>query len=181
MPRTPQLAKFNISVHFLTAKMFGNKPYFREPICVRIFCEELEAPRRRYGFHVLAFVVMPDHVHFLLWWDTYARPELAISRIVWAVKGKGARRIVDHLKSGDWVGEGNAFVYPHPVLSPAREPLDRPYYRNWRYKIWQQGTGYDFNIYAGHKLRGEDQLPTCQSCPRRVGEYTRTVPMVQRG
>jgi len=37
-------------------------------------------------------------------------------------------------------------------LQPAREPADRPHYRNWRYKIWQQGAGYDFNVYTPHKL-----------------------------
>ncbi|MEO0249552.1 MAG: hypothetical protein ABIN58_08455, partial [candidate division WOR-3 bacterium] len=64
------LPKYNIGAHFLTAKTFQNTPFFSDPVCALIFCEELEAARVGYGFHVLAFVVMPDHIHLLLWWDT---------------------------------------------------------------------------------------------------------------
>ncbi len=126
------LPKYNIGVHFLTANTFGRKPYFHDPACALIFCEELEAARQKYGFHVLAFVVMPDHVHLLLWWNAETEPGLTISKIAWAVKGLSARRIVDYLKSrmvgeevkesqvdkgggvgqGDWVGKGIALAYP---------------------------------------------------------------------
>jgi putative transposase len=147
-PRT-HLPKYNIGVHFLTAKTFQNIPFFRYPACARIFCEELEAARMAYGFHVLAFVVMPDHVHLLLWWDTDRLPDLTISKVAWAVKGRAARRMVDYLKG---VGEGNAFTHPNTLLQPVREPIDQPHYRNWRYKIWQQGAGYDFNVYTPNKL-----------------------------
>jgi len=154
------LPKYNIGAHFLTAKTFKNIPCLGNPHCARIFCEKLESARARYGFHVFAFVVMPDHIHLLLWWDAEALPHLTISKIAWAVKGKTSRRIVNYLKEAgrvdegrvgeSRVGEGNAFAYPD--LSPARVPLDRPHYRNWRYKIWQQGAGYDFNIHTKHKL-----------------------------
>jgi putative transposase len=143
------LPKYNIGAHFLTAKTFQNIPFFREPVCARIFCEELEAARTAYGFHVLAFVVMPDHVHLLLWWDTDRLPDLTISKVAWAVKGRSARRMVVYLKR---VGEGIAFTHPGTLLQSVRKPADRPHHRNWRYKIWQQGAGYDFNVYAPHKL-----------------------------
>ena len=152
------LPKYNLGVHFLTANTFGRKPYFHDPACALIFCEELEAARQKYGFHVLAFVVMPDHVHLLLWWDPDTHPSLTISKIAWAVKGKSARRVVDYLKMlevSDWrVGDGTAVAYPGAPLrlQPARQPLDKPHYRNWRYKIWQKGAGYDFNVYTEHKI-----------------------------
>ena len=151
------LPKYNIGVHFLTATTFGRKPYFHDPACALIFCEELETARQKYSFHVLAFVVMPDHVHLLLWWNPDVNPDLAISKIAWAVKGKSARRIVDYLKMlevGDGrVGDGTAVAYPGTVrLQPARQPVSKPHYRNWRYKIWQKGAGYDFNIYTKDKL-----------------------------
>lgn len=153
VPRT-HLPKYEIGAHFLTAKTFRNTPFFSDPACALIFCEELEAARAKYGFHVLAFVVMPDHIHLLLWWDTELLPDLTISKVAWAVKGLSARRIVQYLKG---VGEGNAFDHPHPegnvLLQPVREPRDQPHYRNWRYKIWQQGAGYDFNAYTPYKLQ----------------------------
>ena len=160
------LPQYEIGAHFLTAKTFRNTPYFHDPACACIFCEELEAARARYGFHVFAFVVMPDHIHLLLWWDTEKLPELTISKVAWAVKGLSARRIVAYLKGQNRVGEGSALAHPrdtlahpsdaltHPgvILLSAREPEDKPHRRNWRYRIWQQGAGYDFNVYTYHKL-----------------------------
>jgi len=160
-PRT-HLPKYNIGAHFLTAKTFRSTPLFSDLTCAHIFCDELEAARTAYGFHVLAFVVMPDHIPLLLCWDTDALPDLTISKVAWAVKGRSARRMVDYLKGlseGAWIGDGSAVAYPgsvvaHPntLLQPVREPADRPHYRNWRYKIWQQGASYDFNVYTPRNL-----------------------------
>jgi len=170
-PKHTHLLKYNIGVHFLMAKTFKNTPYFGDPRCALMFCEELEAARVRYGFHVLAFVVMPDHVHLLLWWDTEARPDLTISKIAWAVKGLSARRIVDYLKSrvgaGTGVGDGIAVAYPGVLLRPVWKPADKPHYRNWRYKIWQKGAGYDFNIYTEKKLR--EKVDYIHANPIRAG------------
>lgn len=148
------LPKYNIGAHFLTAKTFKNIPYLRYAACARTFCEELEAARAGYGFHIIAFVVMPDHIHLILWWDTEALPDLTISKVAWAVKGRSARRIVEHLKGaskdtalacfspeedGKWVEDGNAVLHPtiaalHPEtpgrLKPVRTPRDAPHYRN---------------------------------------------------
>ena len=151
------LPKYNTGAHFLTAKTFNNIPYLGNPACARIFCEELESARVRYGFDVIAFVVMPDHIHLLLWWDRESIPELTISKIAWAVKGKSARRIVEHLKrvregNAKEVGVGEGIALAHPMLQPVREPEDRPHHRKWRYRVWQPGAGYDFNIYTPHKL-----------------------------
>ena len=47
---------------------------------------------------------------------------------------------------------GQCRGYPGALLQPVREPNDAPHYRSWRYKIWQKGAGYDFNIYTKDKL-----------------------------
>ncbi|NOZ26870.1 MAG: hypothetical protein GXP39_02315 [Chloroflexi bacterium] len=167
-----RLPKYNIGAHFLTAKTFKNFPYLRYAACARIFCEELEATRVRYGFHILAFVVMPDHAHLLLWWDAEALPELTISKVAWAVKGKSARRMVNHLKRVD---EGNALAHPEsapsghplPTLRPTRKPENKPRRRNWRYQIWQPGAGYDFNIYTKYKLL--EKIAYIHANPVRAG------------
>jgi len=174
-PSRRRLPKHDLGAHFLTTKTFHNTPYFRDPECAGIFCQELEAARVRYGFHVLAFVVMPDHVHLLLWWDAASVPDLVISKVAWAVKGKSARRIVDYLRSKDAgmggdttrVGDGNAVAHPQPMLQPVREPVDKPHHRNWRYKIWQQGAGYDFNIYTRRKLI--EKIAYIHANPLRAG------------
>ncbi len=187
MKSKTHLPKYEIGVHFLTAKTFQNTPFFNDPTCALIFCEELEAARVRYAFHVLAFVVMPNHIHLLLWWDTEAQPDLTISRVAWAVKGMAARRIVQYLKSNEVgeqfrnrAGDGMAVAYPelaNPqhtpahrlplLLKPVLESKNQPHYRNWRYKIWQQGAGYDFNIYTPHKL--QEKVTYIHANPVRAG------------
>ncbi|BCX02774.1 MAG: hypothetical protein KatS3mg053_0712 [Candidatus Roseilinea sp.] len=142
------LPKYEIGAHFLTARTFDRAPFFGDPACARIFCEELEVSRQKYHFCVFAFVVMPDHIHLLLWWDRDQHPDLTISKVAWAVKGLTAKRVVKYLQ--DRVDEGTAFVYPE--LRQVIEPQDLPHRRNWRYKVWQQGAGYDFNAYTPAKL-----------------------------
>ncbi len=125
-PYLRNLPKYNIGVHFLTAKTFKNTPYLGDSRCALIFCEELESASARYSFHVLAFVVMPDHVHLLLWWDPEALPGLTISKIAWAVKGLSARQIVDCLKRAeDNVGVGDCrwvTALPSSTRIPTRRP-----------------------------------------------------------
>ena len=189
------LPKYNFGVHFLTAVTYRRIPYFRVSAWARIFCQNLEQARREMGFHVLAFVLMPDHVHLLVWWDPEENPQLTISRIAWAVKGRTARQMVqcwklwNRNKGVEGVGDGIAVPHPgashpgashpaaphpekpHPgaaldcpqptpaevalanrLLKPARQPAPRPHYRNWRYRIWQKGAGYDFNVFTRRKL-----------------------------
>lgn len=135
----PHLPKFNFGAHFLTAATFKRTPLLAVPTCASIFCKELEAARQKYGFDVFAFVVMPDHIHLVLWWDTLALPDLTISKIAWAVKGLSARRMVDYLKQ-------------QQSIEASRIPRQQTHFHNWQYKIWQQGAGYDFNIYSRQKL-----------------------------
>ncbi len=164
------LPQYEVGAHFLTAKTYNNTPYFREPVCTRIFCEELEAARAGYGFHVLAFVVMPDHIHLLLWWDADTLPGLTISKVAWAVKGRSARRIVRYLRDieGQEVGDSIAVACS---LQPVREPRGQPHYHNWRYKIWQQGAGYDFNVCTPHKL--VEKVAYIHANPVRAGLASR--------
>ncbi len=127
VPRT-HLPKDEIGAHFLTAKIYQNIPFFKDPACARIFCEELEAARVKYGFHVLAFVVMPDHIHLLLWWDANILTDVIISKVAWAVKGLSARRIVQYFKGMNgvtWVGDGTA-VRGWPLRRRSIPGLARP-------------------------------------------------------
>lgn len=73
---------------------------------------------------MLAFVVMLDHVHLLLWWELDRLPYLTISKVTWAIKGRSARRIVAYLKNETAVASLKG------LLRPAHQSLDRLHYRN---------------------------------------------------
>lgn len=59
--------------------------YLNYPICCTIFMEELLSDRRKYQFHLWAYVLMPNHVHLLIY--PYQK-NYDISIILQSIKGK---------------------------------------------------------------------------------------------
>ena len=53
-------------LHFITFSCYGRKPYLASPAAKELFETSLEKMRRKYGFAVLGYVVMPEHVHLLV-------------------------------------------------------------------------------------------------------------------
>ena len=53
-------------LHFITFSCYGRKPYLASPAARELFEASLEKMRRKYGFAVLGYVVMPEHVHLLV-------------------------------------------------------------------------------------------------------------------
>ena len=80
--------------HFVTTRTYQSRPHFKNEEFARILLEEIRYYSGRQGFHVLGFVIMPDHVHLLLWWDKERNPELHISTVMQSLKGAAARRII---------------------------------------------------------------------------------------
>ena len=154
------LPKFNDDsyVHFITTATYKNRPYFRDEEFCRILLEELELYGKKCGFTLIGYVIMPDHMHLLLWWDRGEKLELSISKIMQGVKGVTARRIIDLM-----VGNGlEQMLQPtRRVLQPTpmrREQMlsltqksAKSHRRNLKYHLWQRGF-YDFNIYSEEKL-----------------------------
>jgi putative transposase len=52
--------------HFLTFSCYRRKPLLEIAAARSLFERELEAVRRRYGFVVAGYVLMPEHVHLLV-------------------------------------------------------------------------------------------------------------------
>ena len=53
-------------LHFLTFSCYRRLPLLRTARARKIFLTALEKIRERYGFLVVGYVVMPEHVHLLL-------------------------------------------------------------------------------------------------------------------
>ncbi len=53
-------------LHFVTFSCHGRKPYLGSAAARNLFARSLETMRIRYGFVVLGYVVMPEHVHLLV-------------------------------------------------------------------------------------------------------------------
>ncbi|MBL7208830.1 MAG: transposase [Dehalococcoidia bacterium] len=168
------LPKFNDSsyVHFATTDTYKNRPYFRDEGFCRILLEELDSYSNRCSFMLMGYVIMPDHVHLLLWWDRGERPELSISKIMQGIKGLTARRIIDlmvasgleqmlqptprMLASTPRVLQPPLRMYPPTPMTPEQSSSQtqhgvESHRRNLRYRLWQRGF-YDFNIYSEEKF-----------------------------
>jgi putative transposase len=52
--------------HFITFSCFGRKPLLGSAAARTLFECSLEAMRTRYGFLVVGYVIMPEHVHLLV-------------------------------------------------------------------------------------------------------------------
>jgi len=49
--------------HFITFSCYHRKPYLNTPSSKDTFLNSLERTRSTYGFEVLGYVVMPEHIH----------------------------------------------------------------------------------------------------------------------
>ena len=54
------------SAYLLTLWTFGERPLFKDADAARLFCRVLTHLRRRLGFHLHAFVVLPDRVRLIV-------------------------------------------------------------------------------------------------------------------
>jgi putative transposase len=68
--------------HFITFSCYQRRPYLASDACRNIFEDALERTRLRYRFTVYGYVIMPEHVHFLL-----SEPEKAfLANVIKAIK-----------------------------------------------------------------------------------------------
>jgi len=150
------LPKFNDQsyIHYITTKTFENYKYFNNEKCCLILLEELDFYRKKLGFKVLCYVIMPDHLHCLIWLDVEKHQELTISKIMQGIKGYSAKLILDCL---DRLGQ---------LPQPTREGENKLHRRKWEHQIWEPDF-YDFNIYTEQKFF--EKLDYIHDNPRRAG------------
>jgi putative transposase len=98
-------------------------------------CEALDQARSRYGFQLWAYVMMPEHVHLLVYPGDLPQ---RMSRFLQAIKEPVARKAIRHLESTSpqWLSRLT-------VREGAR----------LRRRFWQPGGGYDRNITSTPVLR----------------------------
>lgn len=172
------LPKFNDSnyVHLVTTKTCKNKRYFEDEKCCLILLEELDFYRKKLRFKILGYVIMPDHLHCLIFWEVDRNPKLTISKIVQSFKSHSAKEILYYLQ----VGRRNLSLSPYstdasegshlpnntnndsrpPDLGSRKPSLPARYkwentgrvHTKSKIKFWQKGF-YDFNIYTEKKLK----------------------------
>lgn len=145
--------------HFVTTKTFQNRKVFTREHCCRILLENIEFYRNNLGFEIIGYVIMPDHVHLIVWWDVDEHKDLTISKVMQGIKSHSARQIVDYLyhrgrrgpltSSKPRLGQGTQDT--HYKKHAVRSEYPRRRMSEQKFKIWQPSF-YDFNIYTEEKL-----------------------------
>lgn len=123
--------------HFLTFSCYRRLPLLSKDRTRQWFVDAVDEARRKHGFHLWAWVIMPEHVHLLIW-----PPAAQLDPDPRSTKGKTSGILAD---------------IKRPVGRKAIEYLEQhsPAYldhltvrnRNRTYRrFWQAGSGYDENV-----------------------------------
>ncbi|MBU1164823.1 transposase [Patescibacteria group bacterium] len=137
--------------HFVTTKTFNNQKIFKEDDCCQILFDNIKFYQRKFKLDLIAWVIMPNHLHMIIWWNADKNPKLTISKIMHGIKWHSAKEISKYL-----LNRQGAMALPTQLEGLNKNISTQPgrsgaTARPKRLKIWQPGF-YDFNIYSDHKL-----------------------------
>jgi putative transposase len=145
-----KLHRYNTSghAHELTFSCYRRQPFFKDPIACRKFLEELEKSRTIYKFKLWAYVIMPHHVHLLIW---PCRTEYDIGKIESGIKGIMAKKYRAYL------AENNSLMLDSFIqLNGEGE-----------FVFWQKGGGFDRNLWNSKAIF--DSMKYIEANPVRSG------------
>jgi putative transposase len=81
-------------LHFITSSCYCRRPLLGTPRFRNLFLGILEQTRLRYGFVVVGYVVMPEHIHLLISEPDRGTP----STIMQVLKQRFARRVLGDIR-----------------------------------------------------------------------------------
>ena len=111
-------------LHYITCSCYRRRPLLRTARRRNVFARVLEEVRRKYGFVVVGYVVMPEQFHQLM-----SEPEVGDpSKVMQVLKQRVARRLLPRSRRFDWLWR--------------EEEGDRAF--------WQTRF-YDFNVWSRRK------------------------------
>ncbi|HLO41937.1 MAG TPA: transposase [Phycisphaerales bacterium] len=138
---------------FLTFSCYQRLAFFSNPAIADVFVSKLDATRVDHGFRLFGWVVMPEHVHLLIWPRI---PESPVRVVLQSLKQAVAQTVLGRWKELD-----------APVLTRVHDA--------YGLHFWQRGGGYDRNIVGGRefyeKLRYIHQNPVQRGLVVRAREY----------
>lgn len=123
--------------HFLTFSCFRRLPLLSRDRTRNWFIETLQAARKRHGFHLWAWVIMPEHIHVLLWppFDLISLDPRSmrgrVSGILSSVKRPVGEKGIEYLRE-------NSPEYLRKLAVSNGGQIE--------YRFWQSGSGHDENV-----------------------------------
>ncbi|MEX2121751.1 MAG: hypothetical protein WD847_19355 [Pirellulales bacterium] len=127
----------NGEAHFLTFSCYHRLPLLSKDRTRRWFLEALNEARETHGFHLWGWVIMPEHIHLLVW-----PPALPIDADPASSKGKTAGILADLKRPV--AQRAISYLEEHAPDFLQRLTV-RNRHRTYR-RFWQAGSGYDENV-----------------------------------
>jgi len=119
----------------------------REEREIRVVLQEIDKARARHQFALLGYVVMPSHVHLII----YPPDTIELGSVIGQIKSRSGRRILESWRASN-----------HPVLSQLA--IQRA--GQQRYAFWQRRC-YDHNCRTPEAVR--EKIEYCHLNPVRAG------------
>ena len=91
----------------MTFSCYRRLPLLRTIRARNLFVRALGAIHERYKFLLVGYVVMPDHVHFILWLDGTRDNAPLLGHIVGAYKSLTTVQWLNYLKAKEMVWPGH--------------------------------------------------------------------------
>lgn len=117
--------------HELTFSCYRRLPLLSSEHAKRVFLENLNKARKEHKFEVWAYVIMPEHVHLLLY---PLLKEYSIEAIRKSIKQQTASSLLAEIRR-------DAPVTARQLVCGTRDG-------NPVYRFWQKGKGFDRNMYS---------------------------------
>jgi len=124
-------------VRFLTFSCHKGVPVFNAPAPRDHFASCLARARLKYAFRLIAWVVMPEHVHVILVPPRGEDDEPTMSAILTSIKQPVAQRAIRNYRTRE----------PHKLEAIRTNAGEA--------RVWQEGGGFDRNIRTADELQRE--------------------------
>ena len=118
-------------LHFITFSCYRRLPLLKTTRARNLFVKELGRVRDATGFHLIGYVVMPEHVHLLISEPREGTPSTVLHKLKLGVARKLRKR------------KRTCAGQLRLPFAASREPL----------RAFWQARFYDFNVYSGGKKR----------------------------
>ena len=142
-------------VHFVTFSCYRRRPLLGTRRARDCFVGILDQVRSRFGFRLIGYVVMPEHVHLLISEPKTANPSKALQ----VLKQKVSRTLSPQTAKS----------------SPARIPVDAVDSETHEVHFWQRRF-YDFNIWSAAKVREKLEYMHANPVKRGLVEHPKEWP-----
>ena len=96
MPKLRHLDNLG-TARFVTFSCHNQLPLLEPDWAKEIFLRQLKSSRAKHGLKILAYVIMPEHVHLVI--DPVK--EMELGRVIGEIKSRSAREIVAKLRNDD--------------------------------------------------------------------------------